>query len=95
MRTFQLCMLFVLAGCGAINVNGFKLDQGIWNRDQELIRRRASYDMQCPEEELSLEVLTAQQRCALQVIVRGCGQEGLYVDPNQNYVWVPANEALQ
>ena len=77
-----------VAGCAKVTVNGHTLRADVWERDERAIRERASFDLSCPAEQLELRVLDVSGNFARQVGVTGCGQQAVYVDPQQTSMWV-------
>ncbi|MCB9624301.1 MAG: hypothetical protein H6723_13380 [Sandaracinus sp.] len=70
-------------------VDGYALSEQTWSRDEPAIRNRASFDFECPPDQLTLRVLdVANERYARQVGVTGCGRRAVYVDPRMDYMWV-------
>ncbi len=72
----------LLAGCAVVQVGGFTLGKGRWESDAAVVRKRASWELKCPESELDLTVLAVYSGTitAQQVGVRGCGHQLVYVN---------------
>ncbi|HJL15659.1 MAG TPA: hypothetical protein RMH99_08390 [Sandaracinaceae bacterium LLY-WYZ-13_1] len=89
-----VAFLVLAGGCTwlmgpTVPVDGYRLDEASWARDQVALRRRASFDLQCDPSRLRFRVLDAfDDRYARQVGVQGCGQRAVYVDEHGNYMWV-------
>ena len=75
-------LLFLLCGCATVQVGGFTLGKGRWESDAAVVRKRAAWELKCPEGELDLTVLAVYSGTitAQQVGVRGCGHQLVYVN---------------
>ena len=76
--------MVVLCGCAATlrTVDGYSLVEETWKTDERDIRSRASFELSCPSESLTLQVLApwpANDRYAGQVGVVGCDRRTVYV----------------
>ncbi len=76
-----------LCGCATVKVGGFTLGQGRWDSDAAVVKKRAAFEMQCPEPQLELTVLAVYSGTitAQQVGVTGCGQRLVYVNSSSYY----------
>ena len=71
----------------AFTRDGFAMSEPLWEDDEKAIKARSSFDLSCPAESLTLQVLTLVPRSefASQVGVTGCGKKAVYVIPNNRY----------
>jgi len=89
----------VLGGCGhrqpktpPLVVNGYTLNPDPWLEDRQKIAQRASFDLNCPAEQLELSVLAVGGNgmwfddWATQVGAAGCDQRAVYVRTNQGWL---------
>lgn len=72
------------AGTEIIQIQGFKLNPNRWHEDETRIKARAAFDFQCPEEQLTIKIITTNPNPGLddwadQVGVLGCGHQAVYV----------------
>lgn len=85
MRSALLLVVVILAACRGpqVRVGKYSLDKQSWEEARGLIVTRASFELRCPEERLSLSVLGtwpgADDR-PNQVGVEGCEHRLVYVD---------------
>ena len=96
MRFLQLVLVLFSSGCATVAVDGFTLTQNVWTNDQIDIRSRASFELSCPAESLTLQVLATsrvQSVYAGQVGVTGCEKRVVYVR-SEALGWV-ANSSSQ
>jgi hypothetical protein len=72
----------LLLGCATVQVGGFTLGKGRWESDAAVVRKRAAWELKCPEGELDLTVLAVYSGTitAQQVGVKGCGHQLVYVN---------------
>ena len=71
----------LLAGCAVIQVSGYTLSKDRWEYDSGLIKKRAAFEIHCPDAQLELVVLAVYSGTivAQQVGVTGCGHKLVYV----------------
>jgi hypothetical protein len=78
-----LAMGLLLSGCATmINRDGFSLVQSDWERQEADLRARASFELSCAADQLTVHVLTtmpAYENYAQQVGVTGCEKKAVYV----------------
>jgi hypothetical protein len=74
--------LLLLAGCATVQVGGFTLGKGRWESDAAVVKKRAAWELKCPEAELELTVLAVYSGTitAQQLGARGCGHQLVYVN---------------
>lgn len=67
-------------GCGSnvIVVNGIEVYEKYWNRAVSDIQPRATYEMQCPAQQLQFELVRREGRHPSEVAVNGCSRRALY-----------------
>ncbi len=59
--------------------DGFELQEKWWLRDQQTLRSQASFDLECPPESLTLQVVTTLDTVFAEVVVvSGCGKRAAY-----------------
>ena len=80
-----------LACGGKIVVDGFTVRESRWVRAQEDVARRATFDLECPAEQLDMTLLNTQRwpykgAYPSQVGVRGCGHTATYVGGRGTWV---------
>jgi hypothetical protein len=75
-------LLLLLLGCATVQVGGWTLGKGRWESDAAVVRKRAGWELKCPEGELDLTVLAVYSGTitAQQVGVKGCGHQLVYVN---------------
>lgn len=97
MRHRSIFLAATLMGCaGSVVVDGYSLNRSSWERDSQAIRQRASFDLHCQPDQLTLHVLdTFSGSYARQVGVQGCGHQAVYVDPAGTYMWVANSTSSQ
>ena len=64
-----------------ITVTGVQVYERIWQQTLQEITPRATYELQCPAEQLSFSLIRKYGRSPVQVGISGCGQRILYVRP--------------
>jgi hypothetical protein len=71
------------AACGGsvIVVNGIEVYERLWDRAAQQVTQRASFDLQCPAQQLELTLIEKTVREPTAIGVRGCGRQGTYVRP--------------
>lgn len=80
--------LVTMGACSRhIVVDGFNVHEGRWNRERPALVQRASFDMDCPADQIEVTVLSARSRFVLQAAVNGCGRRAVY-DNGFDGVWV-------
>ena len=81
MRAFRVLLAGALVGCATlVTIDGFQVDQEMVNKYFPQVKSRGSFDMKCPETQLSLKILAASERgMPQQVGVSGCGRDLTYV----------------
>lgn len=73
---------FVACGGSSIQRDGFVVEADGWQDTEDELGRRASFDLSCPRNELSLTLLDVHDDAGAdmpkQVGVKGCGQRATY-----------------
>jgi hypothetical protein len=100
-KLLLLSASFVLAaGCGGspVQVDGYQLWSNSWNADAPMLKSRASFDLSCPRNDVTLKVLEASYSphafgrstvgVARTVGAEGCGRRATYVRLSFNDQWV-------
>jgi len=76
-------VLLFVAGClqTTMIVNGFTLDAEGWKQDSWILRRQAAFDLDCPQDEVTLTVLDYdfRRRVATNVGASGCDKRVRYL----------------
>lgn len=87
--------LLSLNACGgaAIQRDGFTLEEEYTKESFSLVRKRASFDLSCPVQNLSYVVLSVYDDAGAdapkQIGVRGCGKQATYTNVNShNQTWI-------
>jgi hypothetical protein len=83
-------LILSLAGCATTNVGGVLLNEWLWTKDSEAIRRRAAFEMSCPTEKIELQVLKTYDGSVRANVVgaAGCAHRLVYVHSYQGDSWV-------
>ena len=66
----------VVSGCATVVVDGYPLREGWWNKSSQLLKTRAAFELQCPQDQVKLTVLAEG---GVTVGATGCGRRGVYV----------------
>ncbi|MCG8590388.1 MAG: hypothetical protein MJE66_13955 [Proteobacteria bacterium] len=75
-----LFALLALAACRSkITVNGIEVYENYWKQATTAIEPLATFQMDCPAEQLEYLLLKRTGRAPTQVSVQGCGQKALFV----------------
>jgi hypothetical protein len=74
----------LLAGCAFTQVGEFRVHKAVWEQDVKDVTSRASFELNCPPQSLSLVILTTRAFDAKRVIpssigVSGCDRRLVYV----------------
>lgn len=100
-RPIPTLTLLAVIGCATgatFKKDGFVIQENLWRDDETSIKARAAFDLSCPAESLTLQVLTLVPRSyfAAQVGVTGCERKAVYVRPENRYdaPWI-MNSAAQ
>jgi hypothetical protein len=75
-----------MSGCAVVQVSGFTLGKGRWESDAAVIKKRAAFELQCPELELTVLAVYSGTITAQQVGVRGCARQVIYVNSVDGWV---------
>ena len=96
MRHFLLVcslLLTITPACAhkTIMLDGFEIDPAPWQKDQQAIAQRASFDLNCDANSLNMKIIAIAGAYGLadwvsQVGVSGCGQSGVYVRTQQGWL---------
>jgi hypothetical protein len=82
-RALLLLALGTTAACGGgkkiIVVNGIEVYEKHWNQVLTDLGPRASYDLNCPREQLELTLFKRTGRVPTEVGVAGCGTRAMYI----------------
>ena len=97
----KLALVTLLLGGCTVMVSGYTLNSTQWSDDEQDVKRRAAFDLQCGEGSLVLEVLATNNgndgspfTRATQVGVTGCGRRAAYVLTDRGFVLNSSNRAL-
>lgn len=78
MLSFMLVSL--VGGCRKkIVVTGISIHESYWQRAVESLEERASFDLDCPTDQLSYRLFGKVGRHASHIGVEGCGNRAAYV----------------
>ncbi len=87
-KCFFVLVLVALCGCSAsnsaiiIDENGQRVGQAAWARAQAAVERRATFELDCSQADLSFKLLRALNANPVEIGVIGCGQRLVYVGSN-------------
>jgi hypothetical protein len=76
-----VCASVASLACGekVIVVNGIVVYQRPWAHTTSELEPRASFEFQCPREQLSFTLLKRRGRYPTEVGAEGCGRRGVYI----------------
>lgn len=80
-----------LSGCAHVQRDGFTLDKGGWEKSEEAVLARGSFELRCAKTELRLTVLAAESGSGgypNTIGVEGCGKQATYIRPRMTLNWV-------
>lgn len=96
MRRWQGLLLLILLGvpsCAttSVTVDGHELRENRWRDAESAVKSRASFDFNCPSEQITLTLLeTTNQPYSFRypelIGARGCGQQATYVSAGSTWV---------
>ncbi|HNC95784.1 MAG TPA: hypothetical protein PKY30_06590 [Myxococcota bacterium] len=82
-------LVLLVAGCAKhLTVDGFDVSERWYEEYSNVVRKRAAYDMGCPEGELKLILLNVSQGYPATFGVEGCGKKATYLRPYGSTSWV-------
>jgi hypothetical protein len=79
--SLALIVVAASAGCGGSNVivvNGIEVYEKYWNRAVSDITPRATFEMQCPQQQLQFVLMRRDGRHPSEIAVTGCSKRALY-----------------
>ena len=94
MRLFSPAFLFILTlagsltGCATLQSGGFTVDKSSTEHAFEVVKNRASFELECPKDKIEVTVLNAEgtPARATQIGVLGCGHKAVYVASYSGWV---------
>jgi hypothetical protein len=87
--------VLLLAGCATVQMGEFTLDKDYWERHEKEVKARASFELKCPPEQLTLTVLASHgglTDTAKQIGVTGCDHRLVYVNNMGSWVLNSSDE---
>lgn len=77
-----------LTGCATLQSGGFTVDQSSTEHAFEVVKNRASFELECPKDKIELTVLNVEgiPARAVQIGVSGCGHKAVYVSSYSGWV---------
>jgi hypothetical protein len=84
-----------LGGCATVQSGDFTVYQSDYEKLAKAVKNRASFEMQCPKEQLQLVVLnvfSGNNRYANQVGISGCEKRAVYLREPYTDTWVMNTE---
>jgi hypothetical protein len=83
MVRFAVLLLAVLPACATVKSGGFELPAGFADEPFVRLKNRASFDLDCPPEQLTVVTLNVISNPGglrpVEVGVRGCGRKAVYL----------------
>lgn len=93
MRIFSRIVVVLLPSvlaCATTQVDGFTVYEGYYNESKQEVLRRASFDLSCPPEQMTIQILAGSGgsvEAPRQYGVTGCDRKAVYVRvPNVGWV---------
>jgi hypothetical protein len=94
-----LLVIGLSAGCatpvlgpGQAVIDGFKVNVKQWEKWKAQVGQRASFELDCPQEDLSMTILDTTSDMPTTVGVSGCGYRAVFISANGKWVMNSVNQ---